>query len=512
MHREHSIKTSVHSVILCETRGTMNIIQSIARKLNRKCPCIHTWTCAATAVLCLLLILTSCSGDSPLDDSHTDTPDNTPNMAVTFDSYTTSTTRATDETSYLQKNGFGVFAYYTEAKEWKATTDPTPNFMYNQEVNYSSNSWTYDPIKYWPNDNTPADNLGATGSQTHSYLSFFAYAPYTNVDVSSGTAVAKATTGITALTSNTIPGDPKVTYTAPTSPDLSTAVDLMWGTATDYQSDYIYSNWSTTAGLPLTDLFKPSVQQTVKFKFQHALAQMRVTIHAEDYIYPDNSELGDATRILVNSINITGLGPESAVLNLDNTTKNTPLWENVSETPSAHNIELTNTTTKTEGGTDYLMNDEIRNTYTTDDNKTTIKDQYSGLTATAFEASTFPKGVTKTAKPVYNITDGTTESDWAYLFIPANATDATKSLNTLDVSVDYDIITRDDALKNSTIPGFTILKNNYSGTLTLSGDETFKAGHKYTLNIILGVHSIQFTVESVDEWGNEETITPQTSN
>lgn len=489
----------------------MNIIQSIARKLNRKCPLIHPWTCAATAVLCLLI--TSCSGDSPIDDSHTDTPDNTPNMAVTFDSYTTSTTRATDETSYLQTNGFGVFAYYTEAKEWKATTDPTPNFMYNQLVEWSSDNsyWTYTPVKYWPNDNTPADNLGATGSQTHSYLSFFAYAPYTNVDVSDGTAVAKPTTGITALTSNTAAGDPKVTYTAPTSPDLSTAVDLMWGTATDYQSDYIYSDWTTTAGKPLTDLFKPSVQQTVKFKFQHALAQMRVKIQAEDYIYPANDELGDETRILVNSITIGGLGPESGVLNLDNTNANTPLWENVSgTTTTAHDIKLTNISTKSDGTN--LMNDEIRNTYTTDASNTTIATQYSGLTATAFEASTFPKGVTKTAKPVYNITDGTTESDWAYLFIPANATDATKSLNTLDVSVDYDIITRDDALKNSTIPGFTILKNNYSGTLTLSGDETFKAGHKYTLNIILGVHSIQFTVEAVDEWGNEETITPQTSN
>lgn len=62
--------------------------------------------------------------------------------------------------------------------------------MYNQSVTYSlgNSVWQYEPIKYWPNDNNPADDQGATGSQAHSYLSFFAYAPYVN-----GTVTLNAT-------------------------------------------------------------------------------------------------------------------------------------------------------------------------------------------------------------------------------------------------------------------------------------------------------------------------------
>ena len=46
----------------------------------------------------------------------------------------------------LKTNGFGVFAYQTTG-DYSASAKP--NFMYNTKV--STASWTYSPIKYWPN-------------------------------------------------------------------------------------------------------------------------------------------------------------------------------------------------------------------------------------------------------------------------------------------------------------------------------------------------------------------------
>ena len=108
--------------------------------------------------------------------------------------------------------GFGVFAYYTGTRKYPddfvgsdkgifdysnnnysttfigsssnpyfysfLTSDhPTnfqPNFMYNQQVKYSSteSEWTYSPVKYWP------ENYESSTASNNAYVSFFAYYPY----------------------------------------------------------------------------------------------------------------------------------------------------------------------------------------------------------------------------------------------------------------------------------------------------------------------------------------------
>lgn len=105
--------------------------------------------------------------------------------------YTASSTRAgntgniTDAQSLAAKGGFGVFAYQTGGTDYTAgqTTFP-PDFMYNQKVtgtDVAAPVWSYSPIKYWPNDNTAADNAGAKGETNTGKVSFFAYAPYAAV-------------------------------------------------------------------------------------------------------------------------------------------------------------------------------------------------------------------------------------------------------------------------------------------------------------------------------------------
>ena len=112
-------------------------------------------------------------------------------------------------TAMLQKEGFGVIAYYTASTDFSSWSIEAPNFMYNTKVyipeadgtNPSVNAWTYAPIVYWPNGNVTADNAAATGAGGGK-LSFFAYAPYTAVTPNTGVATGDATTGIKGLTSN----------------------------------------------------------------------------------------------------------------------------------------------------------------------------------------------------------------------------------------------------------------------------------------------------------------------
>lgn len=183
--------------------------------------------------------------------------------------------------------GFGVFAYYTGAKDFNGTvgTDANwnaaiaPNFMYNEKIYWDgASSWKYDNIKYWPNDNANADAGNSTGSVAASKLSFFAYAPYVNETTALGTS------GIVAISDNTVL-QPKVTYQI--DPDGNT-VDLLWGTAGSNGADVndnaqpgskvAFTNKDaaadTTDYAMNVNLVKMKTDGKVQFAFKHALAQI----------------------------------------------------------------------------------------------------------------------------------------------------------------------------------------------------------------------------------------------
>lgn len=105
---------------------------------------------------------------------------------VTFETYLSkSTTRATNLKKDNMKT-FGVFAYQTKTEVTaKAIGEKKANFMYDQYVHggnstTATNSWTYAPIVYWPNNDETNGN----------YVSFVAYAPY--VGAGDGTAETTA--------------------------------------------------------------------------------------------------------------------------------------------------------------------------------------------------------------------------------------------------------------------------------------------------------------------------------
>ena len=78
----------------------------------------------------------------------------------------------------VEAGGFGVFGCYTGLHKY-IDSDVSSDFMYNQHVTYDgvNGVWNYEPIKYWPNGEGEAGE--STGEARH-YVSFFAYAPYSN--------------------------------------------------------------------------------------------------------------------------------------------------------------------------------------------------------------------------------------------------------------------------------------------------------------------------------------------
>ena len=116
------------------------------------------WLAMAT-----MLVGTGCSSDEVVNDY-------SPENAIQFGTYVGRDAQgrvADTKVATLQDAnfGFGVFANYNQDQE----TGDKPNFMNNQKVTWTGNgnsgSWTYSPIKYWPNN-------------SNANVCFWAYAPY----------------------------------------------------------------------------------------------------------------------------------------------------------------------------------------------------------------------------------------------------------------------------------------------------------------------------------------------
>ncbi len=293
------------------------------------------------------MMLTACSSENDVVQPTTAQPTNpvaVQQQAVAFDTYlagSTASTRSGEKgvmTTQKLKTataGFGVFTFYSDNGNYNNTT-AKPDFMYNQKVTWNS-GWTYSPLKYWPNETT-ADMYNETGHATSTAtdkLSFFAYAPYVDPNISGGLV----TPGITALSGNNVAGDPTVSWTYSQSPDNN--VDLLWGVA---PAGFSYTNVSgaTTSvpvGMPLLNLVKPDKDQKVKFLFQHALSRIGLSVVSAIDQIAAGDDAGkyttDETRVLIEEVKIWGNFGQSGVLNLNNTEANVANWIEANVTRTA---------------------------------------------------------------------------------------------------------------------------------------------------------------------------------
>lgn len=158
---------------------------------------------------------------------------------------------------------FGVFAYYTKTTNWNYAGGSTvPNFMYNEEVTFSGTSYTYSPIKYWPNN-------------TNEKVSFWAYYPY-----SADVILFKANSTTTAFNNNT-KGLPDIQFTV-----------------TDGQTDFMISNVAANKT-------KPSINTPVELTFNHALSLIDVFVQKKDD--PDDDYTVTLNSVRFNGLYMTGI-------------------------------------------------------------------------------------------------------------------------------------------------------------------------------------------------------------
>ena len=406
--------------------------------------------------------------------------------AVSFEAYSQrSLTRAgyagAMDNDKLKTEGFGVFGYYTDMNEYDQTS--TPNFMYNQKV--SGAGWTYEPVKYWPNEygnKAQSDDVDK--------LSFFAYAPYVENTPSTGKVEAgEDLVGITGFTRNTAAGDPYVKYVG--SLDPTKCVDLCWGVV-DPSAD---QDWNIinggiqrmSAGMPWLNVQRPqkSLGQKMKFTFKHALSQLNVQIDADVNTnqHGQGADLDANTKVFVRSITFNGFAMKGA-LNLNNEEAGTPNWKgyNCSNEP-LQSEEYTVYDGMKDGkeGTGYTASNEK----VTGLNEKIIQDKAWNQSA---------EGVTKTAKNLFN-----SETVDAPIYVIPTGDDMT-------VTIVYDIETKDANLAGTVSDLETAgvsIENKITKTITLTSADAMKleAGKKYTIQLHLGLSQVEFDA-TVSDWAD----------
>lgn len=404
-------------------------------------------------------LLAACSSvdetDTPLADSQKTEP-----TAINFNAYVNrSTTRGgekgTLDATALQTNGFGVFAYYTDNAPYSFTA--LPNFMYNQQVTYVTDHWTYTPLKYWPNEHgSGAQSLGIDR------LSFFAYAPYTAVD-DIGYATTDPNCGIVSLTRPNENGYPYVRYYVSTDP--SKCVDLCW-------ADPGVNTAATTINLE-----KPDITTAVTFNFKHALAALNVQIDAN---FAGGESLDANTHIYVRSITFTGFATKGQ-LNLYN-----GAWNNLECDCDVTSDPITIHDGRWDGfeGVSVSFNENP-----TGLNPVIIQsEKYADTPTAGVTASTvnlFNAGAGDETTPIYVIPTG----------VP------------MRVTIVYDVETIDpklvaDYLGDGETHGSSI-ENRITKEVTLTGDHLI-AGNKYTIKLHLGMKSVKVEAD-VKAWEDGAT-------
>ena len=392
---------------------------------------------------------------------------------------------------------FGVFGYYHSNVWTTAKSAATPNFMYNQKVDYGatvSGKWGYAPLKYWPNGKDAAnssDPYKTAQEQSVQYLSFFAYAPYvtTFTDASSKNWTFTPSTGkfmnsssdyvndtnrngILEMTGNTATGEPKVHYRIGQGTNF---VDLLWGmrpSGTYDETDNVDNTIGTDAYN--TDLTKQSTQETVDFKFKHAVAKigagttgLRIIADIDknvDTESGDHGTLSGTTAITVQQIVIKNSANKAVTEGWFNLA--TGQWKKADGSALVlETIGEGGAFTITWGADDLnadIYSAASANTYTTGTSKWTV----AGVTPTA-------KNVLKTA------TNG--------IFLMPDVAG-----QQLKISITYEIRTYDENLNGS----YSTINQTITNEVTLP---TLAVNKNYNLLMHIGLTSVKFSA-TVENW------------
>lgn len=464
------------------------------------------------------MLLAACSSEEL--NVQTPSPDVTDNAAVTFDAYAlrgvTRAGTAGDVTNgNIGTTGFGVFAYYTASTPY--SKNAKPDFMFNQKVVKTGDAWTYEPVKYWPNE------FGETAkSDNTDYVTFFAYAPWTDFVPTTGAPVPVTSATVTesvehqqnyniiGIKDNETAGDPIVQYRVDTDP--ATSVDLLWGVAanaTDYAPIATNNRMQNVTGLPFLNLTKPSDASASKlnFRLQHALAKVKITI---DYISDATAATNtatinkDETRIFLRQASISGLAMEGA-LNLNNTQVDNqnlgiPLWKDIdgeNELAFAEAVEFFDGRRDgyegTTNGANNMEKLRILNPKLVENYAATST---NGEGVVVFGDAKNP-GVTTEAQSLF-----TSSADGFFYVIPRNAG------QNVDLRLVYDVETIDARIAGLLADRVThgkSIENDITKVAIFGDNIDFEPGKQYVITIHLGMTSVKVDAE-VMEWTETDPV------
>lgn len=287
-----------------------------------KNPLRHLIPCFALTALSL-----SCTSES------TDAPEASEPIRFATEIEWPTDRAVTDKTGFNSGDRIGVFAYYQSSG--------SPDFMNNQLMNTTDGTtWTYTPVKYWPN------NTGAT-------LGFYAYAPYT-----AGIAMSTAgslTCHQTAPTTGTAG-----TFTSDTTPDPTGSYAL------DGNTDFLL------AALPSQT--KPGIGTSVTFTFRHALAKLTfkfslgtgitsATVQSVAFTIPAQGTVRlDGTTVTWSGLSdTTGIYTRTATSEVSVTANDTSTTEfDTYVLPSVTALTVTGTVTPADTGTPTAYNQTVQ--------------------------------------------------------------------------------------------------------------------------------------------------------
>lgn len=441
------------------------------------------------------------------------------------------TTKTLKEGSHA-KYGFGVFAYYTSNSEYD-TNSSTPNFMYNQQVVWDKTKtvWTYEPVKYWPNE------FGnAAESDDFDKVTFFAYAPWTEFTVNTGVPVVKdgekadsvQKKNIVGTVKNSASGDPYIKYIVDTDP--ATSVDLLWGVAADLNGyrglnyDGRKSDGNVIPGDCYIDLTKQiGTTDSIRWNFKHALAQLNIQIisavdtatqgdeiytpkaKATEYGTNANSKIDSLTKVYLRWIEFGGFVMKGA-LNLHSEDVETPgvayaepNWKGFDGTNELV-IEPVRFNDGLKDGKEGTTNNVQKNELPVALNKVLIEQSMESQIEEAKAAGEEePENTWKYKKPgiptaayanLFQSSDPNTKADAPIYVIPTG--------EELTIEMLYDVLTQDESLAG-------LLSDNKTHGIGIENKinkETgviLEAGKSYIIKIVVGLESVKFSVE-VTEW------------
>lgn len=237
-------------------------------------------------------------------------------VPVTFSTYAQRSTKA--DASFVAPGAdfatgavIGLYGYYHDASDWATENAAGTNiadFMYHTALTKQSDgTWTYSPIKYWPN------NYGTGANSTEvDKLSFWGYYPRN----ASGLNLYKS--GTTTAYDNNSNGIPKVAFTVNSDP--AQQVDLMFSQLE-------------------SDLTKPGISSAVTLHFRHALSLVELNVTA---VNGTNATI-EITNLTLTNIDTQGTcATPSASIADDQHPEN--YWSNVGASTT---IEVATATTST---------------------------------------------------------------------------------------------------------------------------------------------------------------------